>query len=57
MFPGQMILFTVCKENERLCGLVVRVPDCRPRGPGFDSPEVRNFLSSSGSGMGSTQPL
>jgi hypothetical protein len=23
-------------EN-RLCGLVVRVPGCRPRGPGFDS--------------------
>ena len=37
-------------ECDRLYGLVVRVSGYRYRGPGFD------FLSSSGSGTGSTQP-
>ena len=40
-------LFVFC---DRLCGLVVRVSGYRYRGLGFD------FLSSSGSGTGSTQP-
>jgi hypothetical protein len=26
----------VCVPQDRLCGLVVRLPGCRPRGPGFD---------------------
>jgi len=41
--------------NDRLCGLVVRVSGYRYRGPGFD-PALPDFLSSSGSGTGSTQP-
>jgi len=43
------------KENNRLCGLLVRVSGYRYRGPGFD-PRLPDFLNSSGSGTGSTQP-
>jgi hypothetical protein len=28
---------------DRVCGLVVRVPGCRPRGPGFDCRRYRIF--------------
>jgi hypothetical protein len=31
------------KANDRLCGLVVRVPRYRPRGPGFDSRHYQVF--------------
>jgi hypothetical protein len=41
------VMYNVC--SDRLCGLVVRVPDYRSRGPGID------FLRSSGPGTGSTQ--
>jgi hypothetical protein len=32
-----------CKELNRLCGLVVRVPSYRSRGPGFDSRRYQIF--------------
>jgi hypothetical protein len=38
------------------CGLVVRVPGYRSRGPGSIPGATRFFLRSSGSGTGSTQP-
>jgi hypothetical protein len=41
---------------DRLCGLVIRIPGYRSRGPAFDSRALPDFLSSSGSETGSTQP-
>jgi len=42
--------------RDRLCDLVVRVSGYRYRGRGFDPQALPDFLSSSGSGTGSTQP-
>jgi hypothetical protein len=44
------------KGNDRLCGLVVKVPGYRFRGPGSIPGATRFFLRSSESGTGSTQP-
>jgi hypothetical protein len=41
--------------QDLLCGLVVRVPDYRYRGP-IRFPTLPDFLRSSRSGTGSTQP-
>jgi hypothetical protein len=41
--------------RDRLCGLVVGVAGYRPRGSAFDFCSL-DFLSSTGSGTGSTQP-
>jgi hypothetical protein len=35
LFLRNLAEYLLC-GNHRLCGLVVRVPGCRPRGPGFD---------------------
>jgi hypothetical protein len=48
-------VFFMYKEVDRLCGLVVRVPSYRSRGPG-SIPGLPDFVKSSGSGTGSTQP-
>jgi hypothetical protein len=40
-----------------VCGLAVRVRDYRSRDPGDCFPALQDFLRSSGSGTGSTQPL
>jgi hypothetical protein len=49
----QIVLYKISFENDRssdrLCGLVVRVP-------GYRFPGLPDFLKSSGSGTGSTQP-
>jgi hypothetical protein len=42
---------------DRLCGLVVKVPGHRFRGPGSIPGATRFFLRSSGSGWGTPQPL
>jgi hypothetical protein len=40
---------------DRLCGLIVRVPGYRSRGPG-SIPCTTRFSENTGSGMGSIQP-
>jgi hypothetical protein len=51
LLSAKQLEYNICNlytGGDRLCGLVVRVPGYRSRGPGF--------LRSSGSGTGSTQP-
>jgi hypothetical protein len=50
------ISMSVDISSDRLCGLVVRVPGYRSRGPGSIPGATRFFLRSSGAGTGSTQP-
>jgi hypothetical protein len=45
----------VSPRKDRISGLVARVPDYRSRGPG-SIPALPDFLTSSPSGTGSTQP-
>jgi hypothetical protein len=33
----------IINDNEKLYGVVVRVPDSRPRGPRFESPNTADF--------------
>jgi hypothetical protein len=42
--------------SDRPNDVVVRLPGCRPKGPGVRFPMLPDFLSSSGSGTGSTLP-
>jgi hypothetical protein len=49
------ILITLLSHQRRFCGLVVRVPGYRAIGLGSIS-VLPDFLRSSGSGLGSTQP-
>jgi hypothetical protein len=55
---GTLSLVSTIKQllgrEDRLCGLVVRVPGYRSGGPSFDSRVLQE--KSSGSGTGSTQP-
>jgi hypothetical protein len=55
LFWGEYIKITVMSYY-RLCGLVVKLPGYRFRGPGSIPGATRFFLRSSGSGTGSTQP-
>jgi hypothetical protein len=41
--PKTFHLYFSLIDYDRLCGRVVRVPDYRPRGPGFDSPRYQIF--------------
>jgi hypothetical protein len=57
MVPSYLGFLTfIWLRADRLCGLLVRVSGYGYRGPGFDPPALPHFLSSSGSGTGSTQP-
>jgi hypothetical protein len=54
---GYLRNFFLCLwELGRLCGPVVRVPGYRSTGPWFDSRVLPDFLRTSGSGTGYTQP-
>jgi hypothetical protein len=53
---GTNWIIYMLKNVDRLCALVVRVPGYRSRGPGSISPALPDFLRSSGSVTGSTQP-
>jgi hypothetical protein len=43
LFFSFVIFFTQARGFDRICGLAVRVPGCRSRGPGFDSRRYHIF--------------
>jgi hypothetical protein len=49
-------LFMSCRRCDLLCGLVVRVPGCRPRGPGCDSRRCQIFWVAVGLKRGPLSP-
>jgi hypothetical protein len=55
IYTYNLLTKTKFDDEDHLCDLVVRVPGYRSRVSGFDS-GATGFLSSSVSGMGSTQP-
>jgi hypothetical protein len=40
--PNEFV--TIYIYNDHLCGLVVRMPGCKPRGPGFDFRHYQIFV-------------
>jgi hypothetical protein len=55
-FMATAVHATMQNYNFSCCGLVLRVPGYRSRDPGFEFPELPDFLRSSGSGTGYTRP-
>jgi hypothetical protein len=49
-------LIKVCLVDDRLCGLVVRLSGCRPRGHGFDSRRCQIFWVTMGLERGPLSP-
>jgi hypothetical protein len=45
------------RSEDRLCGLVVRVPGCKPRGPEFDSWRYHIFCIALGLEWGPFSPV
>jgi hypothetical protein len=53
---GVALLYSICQFIDRLCGMVVRLPGCRQRGPGFDSWRCQVFWVAVGLERGQLSP-